>query len=174
MADDEHADREHADREHRDGHRVGDERWYDGIALPALLRAARTTYGSAIRAALVEIGCGDVPRNGAFVLGGIARTGAALGDVIRGLGVSKQAGGQVVDTLVVRGYLDRSPDPDDRRRMTLGLTERGRVAAAATRAAIDGVDAELLARVGAEPVAHARRTLGVLIDLAHDGNREPT
>jgi DNA-binding MarR family transcriptional regulator len=145
-----------------------DPAWYDEIAFPALLRAARSTYGAAIRSALVEIGCGDVPRNGAFVLGGIARNGAAMGDVIRGLGVSKQAGGQVVDTLVVRGYLDRAPDPDDRRRMTLGLTERGRLAAAATRAAVDGVDAEVIARVGAEPVAAARRTLAALIQLAPD------
>ncbi len=141
----------------------------DDIAFPALLRAARTTYGAAIRAALAEIGCSDVPRNGAFVLGGIARNGAPMGDVIRGLGVSKQAGGQVVDTLVVRGYLDRTPDPEDRRRLTLGLTERGRIAAAASRAAIDGIDAELVARVGAERVAHARATLAALIDLAHDG-----
>ncbi len=142
--------------------------WYDDIAFPALLRAARATYGTAIRAALVEIGCGDVPRNGAFVLGGIARNGAPMGDVIRGLGVSKQAGGQVVDTLVVRGYLDRTPDPDDRRRMTLGLTGRGRIAATATRAAVDGIDAQLAARVGADRVAHARTTLAALIDLAHD------
>ena len=90
--------------------------WYDEIAFPALLRAARTTYGDAIRAALVEIGCADVPRNGAFVLGAVARHGAPMGDVVRGLGVSKQAGSQVVDTLVVRGYLERTPDPDDRRR----------------------------------------------------------
>jgi DNA-binding MarR family transcriptional regulator len=141
---------------------------YDDIALPALLRAARTTYGSAIRASLVAIGCDDVPRNGAFVLGAIARKGAPLGDVIRGLGVSKQAGGQVVDTLVVRGYLDRAPDPDDRRRLTVALTERGKVAAAATRKAVDRVDAELAARVDAEHIAHTRATLGALIDLAHD------
>lgn len=142
--------------------------WHDDIAFPALLRAARTTYGTAIRAALAEIGCGDVPRNGAFVLGAIARNGAPMGDVIRGLGVSKQAGGQVVDTLVIRGYLDRSPDPADRRRMTLGLTERGRIAATATRGAVDRIDAALAARVGAEHVEHTRSTLGALVDLAAD------
>lgn len=142
--------------------------WYDDIAFPALLRAARTTYGTAIRAALVEIGCSDVPRNGAFVLGAIARNGAPMGDVIRGLGVSKQAGGQVVDTLVIRGYLDRTADPTDRRRMTLGLTERGRIAATATRGAVDRVDAALAARVGTEHVEHTRATLGALIELAAD------
>jgi DNA-binding MarR family transcriptional regulator len=145
---------------------------YDEIAFPALLRAARTTYGDAIRAALAEIGCADVPRNGAFVLGSVARNGAPMGDVVRGLGVSKQAGSQVVDTLVVRGYLERTPDRDDRRRMTISLTERGRVAAAASRSAVDGVDAALVARVGAERVASARAALGALIALAREQSDE--
>jgi DNA-binding MarR family transcriptional regulator len=35
---------------------------------------------------------------------------------------------QVIDILVNRGYLSRSPDPDDRRRISLELTERGRQA----------------------------------------------
>jgi DNA-binding MarR family transcriptional regulator len=144
---------------------------FDEIAFPALLRAARATYGDAIRAALAEIGCADVPRNGAFVLGAIARNSAPMGDVVRGLGVSKQAGSQVIDTLVVRGYLERTPDPDDRRRMTVSLTKRGRVAAAASRRAVDRVDAALVARVGADPVASARAALGALIAIARDQNR---
>ena len=79
--------------------------------------------------------------------------------------MSKQAGGQLVDSLVVRGYLERSPDPEDRRRMTVALTDRGRVAADAARQAVEAIDAELIARVGAEPVAHARAALGALIEL---------
>ena len=89
--------------------------WFDEIPIPALLRAARTTYGSAVRKALSEVGCDDVPRNGSYVIGAIDRTGAPLGDIIRGLGVSKQTAGQLVDTLVIRGYIDRVVDPDDRR-----------------------------------------------------------
>jgi DNA-binding MarR family transcriptional regulator len=81
--------------------------------------------------------------------------------------VSKQAAGQLVDVLVVRGYLDRFPDPDDRRRMTVALTERGRAAAAAARTAIERVDADLAARVGAEHLAHARATLAALMAAGH-------
>ena len=103
--------------------------WFDDIAFPALLRAARRTYGSAVRAALAEAGCDDMPRNGSYVVGAIDRTGAPLSQIITGLGVSKQAAGQLVDTLVARGYLDRAPDPDDRRRLTITLTERGHAAA---------------------------------------------
>jgi DNA-binding MarR family transcriptional regulator len=143
--------------------------WFDEAGFPALLRAARTAYGSAIRTALAEVGCDDVPRNGSYVIGAIARTGAPLGQIIRELGVSKQAAGQLVDTLVARGYLDRSIDPADRRRLTITLTERGQAAAEVIRAAVDQVDAGLVGRVGPEYVAHARATLAALIE----GSRGP-
>jgi DNA-binding MarR family transcriptional regulator len=139
--------------------------WYDDVSLPALLRAARTTYGSVIRSALEEVGCPDVPRNGIFVIGAIARTGSPLGEIIATLGVSKQAAGQLVDTLVLRGYLDRAPDPDDRRRLTVSLTDRGRAAARAARAAIDRVDAEVTELVGADTMAATRAGLGAMIGL---------
>jgi DNA-binding MarR family transcriptional regulator len=141
-----------------------DRDWFDDVAFPVLLRAARTAYGSAIRQALADVGCDDMPRNGSFVIGAIARTGAPLSEIIKGLGVSKQAAGQLVDTLVTRGYLDRSPDPDDRRRLTITLTERGRAAAAVIRSVTERVDADLTGRVGADHVAHTRATLAALIE----------
>jgi hypothetical protein len=61
--------------------------WWQEVSLPALLRAARATYGFAIHGALCEVGCDDVPRNGSYVIGAIARTGAPLGEII-------QAGGR--------------------------------------------------------------------------------
>jgi DNA-binding MarR family transcriptional regulator len=144
--------------------------WYVLAAFPALLRAARRTYGGAIRELLAEMDCDDVPRNGSYVIGAIANGGSPLSEIIRQLGVSKQAAGQLVDALVVRGYLDRSPDPDDRRRMTVTLTERGHLAASAVRSAVERVDADLAARVGSERVMHARATLAALIEAG--GERE--
>jgi DNA-binding MarR family transcriptional regulator len=138
------------------------------VALPALIRHARTTYGGAMRQALDEAGCDDVPRNGIYVIGALARGEAPLSEIIGSLGVSKQAAGQLVDTLVLRGYLERQIDPDDRRRLTVTLTEHGRAAAVAQRAASDRIDAELIARVGKEKVMHAREVLAVLIAMADD------
>jgi DNA-binding MarR family transcriptional regulator len=143
---------------------TGERDWFDEVPFPALLRAARRAYGAAIRAALADAGCDDMPRNGSYVIGAIARTGASLSQIIKGLGVSKQAAGQLVDTLVTRGYLDRSPDPDDRRRLTVTLTERGHAAATVIRSVIERVDADLAGRVGAEHVAHTRATLAALIE----------
>ena len=154
------------DHDHGPGHDHGHDH---EVGTPALLRAARTTYGSAIREVLSEVGCEDVPRNGIFVIGAVARGGSPLSDIIASLGVSKQAAGQLVDTLVVRGYLERSPDPDDRRRMTVDLTDRGRTAAEATWTAVNEVDTALADRVGADAVAITRSTLVALIGLRPAG-----
>jgi DNA-binding MarR family transcriptional regulator len=141
--------------------------WYDQVVVPALLRAARAAYGSAIQDALSEVGCTDVPRNGSFVLGSISQADAPLSEVIKWLGATKQAVGELVDTLVARGYLDRSTDPTDRRRLVLSLTGRGRTAAAAIRAAVGRVDDDLTGRVGPEYVAHTRATLATLVEAAY-------
>jgi DNA-binding MarR family transcriptional regulator len=115
----------------------------DEVVIPALLRAARGSYTQAIGSRLAEAGFEDLPRNGGFVLGGMANRGGSAVEMIRGLGVSKQAASQLIDTLVLRGYLTRAVNPVDRRRMTIELTERGRAAAAAVRAGVQTIDAEL-------------------------------
>src|ERR1700722_19267933 len=105
----------------------------DQVSLPALLRAARFSYGEAIRLELTENSIDDLPRNGAYVLGAIAN-GASPGDLARELGVSKQAASQLLDTLVLRGFLIRDVNGEDRRRMTIELTDRGQSAVVAIRA----------------------------------------
>jgi DNA-binding MarR family transcriptional regulator len=131
--------------------------------LTALLRGARAAFRAAIRENLADHGYDDLPANGPYVIGAIARTTAPLSEVVRQLGVSKQAAGQLVDTLVIRGYLDRSVDPADRRRLVVRLTERGREAAVIIRAASDSLEAEMTSTFGAEAV---RITRGVLAGLA--------
>ena len=129
----------------------------DARPFPALLRAAWRTYGSVVREALSEVGFDDMPRNGAYVVSGIAGSGAPLSGIIEQLGVSRQAGGQLVDSLVASGYLDRSVDPRDRRRLTITLTERGRAAAKVIRSAVDRQNDLLVRRVGAEHFELTRR-----------------
>ena len=143
--------------------------WHEQIVIPALLRHARTTYGAAMRSALAAAGYDDIPRNGLYVIGGLAlgAGGVPLGQLVRELGVSKQAAGQLIDTLVLRGYLERTVDDDDRRKLNVALTVRGQAAAAAQAGAREAIDAELLARVGPEDVARTRRTLAALIDIGH-------
>ncbi len=148
------------------GDMAGSAAWYEDVVLPALLRGARRPYRDAVRSALAEAACDDMPRSGSFVVGGIARNGAApLGVLARELGVSKQAAGALVDTLVLRGYVERTPDPVDRRRVTVTLTPRGELAAGAVRTAVERTDAAIAARVGAGDIARTRATLAALIEL---------
>jgi DNA-binding MarR family transcriptional regulator len=134
----------------------------DDVVIPALLRAARGSYAQAIRARLSEAGCDDLPRNGGFVLGGMANHGGSAVDMIRGLGVSKQAASQLIDTLVLRGYLTRDLNPDDRRRMRIELTERGREAAAAVRSGVEAIDTELAQMLTPTELAGLRSGLTAL------------
>ena len=148
--------------------------WYDAIVLPALLRWARGTYGDVMHKALAEAGCDDVPPNGMYVIGGLALEAGdvPLSVLVKDLRLSKQAAGQLVDTLVLRGYVFRETDEADRRRFTVTLTERGRHAAEVQRAAREKLDAELERRVGAAAIAGARKTLGVLIEMGRSKNKD--
>ena len=149
--------------------------WFEEIVLPALLRRARATYGGAMRRALEQAGYEDVPKNGLYVIGGLGlgADGIPLGQLVKELGVSKQAAGQLVDTLVLRGYLERSVDPQDRRRLTVALSERGQAAAAVQAEAREKIDAALLACVGSEDLLRTRRTLAVLANLGCEAEEAP-
>lgn len=146
---------------------------YEELALPVLLSEARRTYGSAIRRALAAAGFDDMPRAGARVVGGIARGGGTpMREVALMHAVSKQAASQLVDTLAARGYVLRVPDEDDRRRLSVSLTERGVAAAAEIRRAVDAVDAALEHAVGAREVVRLRAALSALVELRHETGEE--
>jgi DNA-binding MarR family transcriptional regulator len=146
----------------------GGKRWYEELVLPVLLGAGRLTYGRAIREGYAEAGFDDIPKLGPRLLGGIRRHGGSVGsvgNVAKDFGISKQAASKLVDTLVVRGYVERGTDPEDRRRLTLELTERGREAADIGWAASDRLDRELEEAVGAAAIAQMRETVGALVAL---------
>jgi DNA-binding MarR family transcriptional regulator len=129
------------------------------------MRAARGVYAQSIRAQLEAIGAGDLPRNGAALLAGIAAAGGPRQDLPAGLGVTKQAVSQAIDILASRGYLERNPDPGDRRRITLRLTARGQEVLDAVVRGTEAVDAQLLERVPAGQVGAMRSALLALADI---------
>ena len=143
--------------------------WYDEVPVPRLMREARGAYGDAVRRALAEGECDDVPRNGAFVLANLdpdpEPSFSPQADMVVALRLSKQAASQLIDTLVLRGYLERRSDPDDRRRMGVRLTERGRAAAAWMAAAVATVDATLEQRITAEELRGLRAGLAALAEI---------
>jgi DNA-binding MarR family transcriptional regulator len=149
---------------------MDDAPWYEQVSVPALLRHARNTYGKAMRSALEEAGYDDIPANGLYIIGGLALEDEQLPlrELVKQLGITKQGAGQLVDALVMRGYLSRTVDENDRRQLILSLTERGRAAAEVQSQARERIDAELLERVGSADVLAARRTLGALIEMRNE------
>jgi DNA-binding MarR family transcriptional regulator len=147
---------------------------YDGVVTPALLRAARSAYRQAIREALADGGFDDLPRNGPYVLSAIINQRLPQDEIIRQLEVSKQAASQLIDTLVVRGYLVRVPDTSDRRRMTLMPTDRGRAAGTAVRSEVEAIDREFARRLSPSQLATFRTGLLALIEIGHhQGGKSP-
>jgi DNA-binding MarR family transcriptional regulator len=144
----------------------------DDVGIPALLRGARGSYAHTIAGFLAEAGCDDLPRNGPFVLGGMANHHASAVDMIRGLGVTRQAASQLIDTLVVRGYLTREVNPADRRRLNVELTDRGRAAAGAIAAAIGRVDEELAVMITPAELAGLRAGLIALAKIEEGTRRD--
>ena len=86
-------------------------------------------------------------------------------DVVAPLGLSKQAASQLIDTLVLREYVERRNDPEDRRRMGVRLTDRGRTAARAIHAAIDGIEATLVQLIGANQMHGLRAGLAAFAEI---------
>jgi DNA-binding MarR family transcriptional regulator/catechol 2,3-dioxygenase-like lactoylglutathione lyase family enzyme len=139
------------------------------LATPALMRSARGAYAQSIRAQLHAIGIDDLPRNGAFILAGIDTAGGPRQDLPSELGVTKQAVSQVIDLLVSRGYLDREPDPDDRRRVRLTLTHRGEDVVAAVQRGVEAVDRQLEQAVSPDQVGAMRSVLSALAGIKRTG-----
>jgi DNA-binding MarR family transcriptional regulator len=141
---------------------------YERMGIPGLLRGARQAYGTGVRQAFGDAGFDDIPRNGAFVLARVYDGNSEPSALARALGISKQAVSQLIDTMVMRGYLERTPDPDDRRRMLLTLTPRGEEAATVGWQAATAVDDELSRRLTPDGVAALRAGLAALCEIAEE------
>lgn len=138
-------------------------------ATPTLMRSARGAYAQSIRTQLQLIGIDGLPANGVFILAGIDTSGGPRQDLPSELGVTKQAVSQVIDILVTRGYLTRSSDPDDRRRVVLELTDRGHEVVEAALRGVEAVDRQLQQRVSPEQIDAMRSALVALTEIKSQG-----
>jgi DNA-binding MarR family transcriptional regulator len=143
---------------------MADRPWYEDVPLLQLMRKAREVYRDSVQQALESAGCDDLPRNAVVVLGGLEHSSqepafSPQADVVASLGLSKQMASQLIDTLVLRDYLERRNDPADRRRMEVRLTARGRTAATAIHTATDGIEAALSRLITADELHGLRAGL---------------
>lgn len=74
--------------------------------------------------------------------------GLRLTDMAARAGITVQSMGELIDDLQLKGYLDRRPDPRDRRVKRIHLTEKGRKNVQVARRATAGVEDHLAALLG--------------------------
>jgi DNA-binding MarR family transcriptional regulator len=90
--------------------------------------------------------------------------GIRLTELAGRAGVTKQAMGEVVDSLASRGYVERRPDPTDGRAKVIAFAPRGWAAIEVALDAFDEIERELAATIGQRRIADLRRTLTAIVD----------
>jgi DNA-binding MarR family transcriptional regulator len=115
-----------------------------------LLRRTTRRFGAAVRHGLDEAGHGRLPQQGFWAVSALAERDYTAGQLVARLQITKQAVSQLVETLVELDYVKRRPDPTDRRRVVLALTDHGWEAAGVIGRAIANLRVELAASIGSD------------------------
>jgi DNA-binding MarR family transcriptional regulator len=134
------------------------------FSIPELMRVARGSYKRAVDERLAAGGFEDLPNPGGFLLAYLANDEESIPERVEGLGITKREFSQLVDILVLRGYITRVIDPKDRT-VSFALTERGRAAQEASAEGARYVDEELERRLSEAELAGLRRGLAVLGEI---------
>jgi DNA-binding MarR family transcriptional regulator len=148
-----------------------------GMADPAqpldigiLLAAAYQEFVRELRADLAERGFADSGRSDGYVLRALAGGPMTVSTLADRLEITKQGAGQLVEGMEQRGYVERQPDPDDRRARLVALSGRGQEMLRAARRFHQRYERHLVNRHGAEPVAMFRALLGAVAGTAAGGD----
>jgi DNA-binding MarR family transcriptional regulator len=92
--------------------------------------------------------------------------GSRLTELAEWAGVTKPAMSEIVDILVRLGYVERTPDPSDRRATLIRRTERGWEINRVARQVVEAVQAEWSQAIGAEAFSQVLDGLRRLTRLA--------
>src|SRR3954447_13402684 len=122
------------------------------IPLPGLLELTHDAFERELYPRLHAAGYGDLRPGHGCVFGTITREGARLTVLAERAQLTKQAVGEVVSELEERGYVERVPDPDDRRAKIIRLTKRGEAAWTLGHSYLDEIRQRWSERYGKERV----------------------
>ena len=98
-----------------------------------------------------------------FALHAIRSGADSASDLGRSMSVSKQAAAKIITALEERGYVGREPDPADRRRKHLSVTERGAALLREGEQVFDELREEWEREVGADVVANLEDALRAFV-----------
>ena len=142
-----------------------------GLPSSALLRTAYNALAARIFASVVASAEFDDlrPSHGNAMEQLEIEDGLRLTDLATRAGITLQSMGELVDDLQVKGYVERRPDPNDRRAKRIYLTDRGRKNARVAKRATAEVEDHLAELLGEQRCELLRSTLEEIIAAeAHD------
>ncbi|MBF6465402.1 MarR family transcriptional regulator [Nocardia beijingensis] len=127
-----------------------------------------------LHAHLAERGYRGLGASYGYVLRSLAENARTASQLAEGLGISAQGAAKIVDEMVRHGYVERRPDPADKRAKLLHLSDRGRDLLATVREFHAAYECGLIARVGGDQVATVRAVLGEVVGTAAVSGEERT
>ena len=134
-----------------------------GAELALLLLGGFRTFADSATAELAARGYPDVRPVHDFALQAVLSGADNASELGRRMSVTKQSAAKTIAVLQERGYVAREPDPTDRRRVRLQVTERGHAMLREGEAIFDELREQWEERVGAEAVGELERTLRRLL-----------
>jgi DNA-binding MarR family transcriptional regulator len=129
----------------------------------AMLGRAYSLLGFQIVDGVVGAGFPQKPSHSA-VFAQIKMEGSRLTDLARGANMTPQAMGELVDELEELGYVERRPDPTDRRAKLIMLTDRGKACIAAGISTIEGIEERITQILGEDGYRQLRSLLAKLLE----------
>jgi DNA-binding MarR family transcriptional regulator len=148
-------------------------RWEGQRELGLGILAARLLFAiqDELYARLEKAGYHDLTRLHGAVIAHLDEEGTRATELARRSGRHKQIIGRVVDELEALGYVERRPDPADRRAKLVVPTDRGRKVMRFSDRTIGEIERRLAATVGKTVYADFKRTLREVVDVL-TGTRE--
>ncbi|MEV6432405.1 MarR family transcriptional regulator [Nocardia sp. NPDC051463] len=139
-----------------------------------MLGQAYQAFVSELHAHMAERGHRMLGASYGYVLRTLAENALTASQLGERLGITAQGAAKVVDEMVRHGYVERRPDPTDKRAKLLHLSDRGRDTLDAVREFHVEYERRLVARVGADQVATVRAVLGEIAGAAMDSGAART
>ncbi|OJF13655.1 MarR family winged helix-turn-helix transcriptional regulator [Couchioplanes caeruleus] len=115
--------------------------------------------------ALAAAGFDDVTLAQARVFQRINPDGSRLTELAEAAQLTKQTVGFLVDQLERAGYVERTPDPRDRRARLVRVADRGAAAVRASAGVVAEIEARWAEHLGPARTAHLREALTALREI---------
>jgi DNA-binding MarR family transcriptional regulator len=142
--------------------------------LGLLLRLLNQHWGQQVHEALHEAGFDGIGAANANVIPFVPEEGIQVSELAKLARVRKQSMAQSVEQLEQLGYLERRPDPNDRRARLVFLTDRGKAVRPVAVKAGREVEKQWAQLTSQEEVESLRASLQELLGKLRDEPQEPS